>query len=413
MKILIFSTAYLPFVGGAELAIKEITDRLLPSEFAFDLVTLNLDGKQKPREQIGNINVIRLSCPKLLFPIRAFIHARKLHRNNPYDRIWSVMASYGGFAGLFFKYHFPKVPFILTLQEGDSLSHIYKRAFLVWPLFKMIFTRADRITAISNYLADWARKMGATCPIEVIPNGVDVNSFQLLGSSFQEREELRNKLEIGRTDKIIITTSRLVKKNAVRDLIRSLQHLPNMIKLIVVGLGDLEKELRLEARTLKLEDRIKFLGYIPHEELPRYLHAADVFVRPSLSEGMGSSFIEAMAAGLPVIATPVGGIPDFLFAPLPDSEEEKHLFSNSRAAPRSEPRPRGPTTGELANRWGEKITGLFCKVNDPKDIAEKVKLLLSDDELRNRIIANASKLVREKYDWDGIAEKIQEAFHSI
>ena len=189
-KILIFTTAYLPFIGGAELAIKEITDRLSPRQFSFDLITLNLDGKQKPEEQVGSVHVIRLSCSKFLFPIRAFMRARKLHRESPYDRVWSVMASYGGFAGLFFKYHFPHIPFILTLQEGDSLSHIYKRAFFVWPLFRSIFTRADRITAISSYLAKWAKRMGAKGSISVVPNGVDTERFKIYDLRFKSEKLL-------------------------------------------------------------------------------------------------------------------------------------------------------------------------------------------------------------------------------
>ncbi len=369
-KILIFTTAYLPFVGGAELAIKEITDRLSSSEFSFDLITLNLDGKQKAEEQMGNVRVIRLSCSKVLFPFRASSRAIVLHREKPYDRIWSVMASYGGFAGLFFKHHFPKVPFILTLQEGDSFAHIYRRVFFIWPLFKMIFTRADHITAISNYLADWARRMGATCPVEVIPNGVSIKNFEYQISNI-EKEEIKEKLNIKPEDKVIITTSRLVEKNGVGDLIESMRYLPENVKLIICGSGSLEKSYKLKAISYKLENRTRFIGFVPHSELPQYLHASDIFCRPSLSEGMGSSFVEAMAAGLPVIATRVGGIPDFL-------------------------------------KDGE--TGLFCEVQNPKSIAEKVTLLLSDTALRVKIIANASALVREDYDWDFIAGKMENAF---
>lgn len=402
MNILIFSTAYLPFVGGAELAIKEITDRLSPSEFSFDLITLNLGRKQKREEMVGNVRVVRLSCPKWWFPFLAFTTAARLHRAKPYGSVWSVMASYGGFAGLFFKYRFPRIPFILTLQEGDSFAHIYRRVFFVWPLFRMIFTRADRITAISTYLAEWAKRMGTRCPIEVIPNGVNIAKFQIRNpkpeTNFKSQiqsEELRKKLGLRSGDKIVITTSRLVKKNGVGDLIEAMRYLPEEVKLLICGAGPLLKNLQLITNSLQLSDRVRFVGYISHDGLPHYLHAADVFCRPSLSEGMGSSFVEAMAAGLPVVATPIGGIPDFLSAPLPGSEEERYLFSNSR---------------ELANRWSEKITGLFVKMGDSEDIAGKIRMLLSNDILREHIIKNASKMVREKYDWDAIAKMMQEAF---
>ncbi|MDO8594576.1 MAG: glycosyltransferase family 4 protein [bacterium] len=390
MKILIFSTAYLPFVGGAELAIKEITDRLgspsplfrggIEGGVSFDLITLNLDRKQRPEEVIGNVRVIRLSCSKLLFPFQAFMRARKLHHENPYTHVWSVMASYGGFAGLFFKHHFPKVPFILTLQEGDSFSHIYRRVFFVWPLFKMIFTRADHITAISNYLADWARRMGAKAEIHIVPNGVDVNQFKVKsekskvsaqGGSASGGEEKRKELGFSSEEKVIITTSRLVPKNGIEDLIQAMRYLQENVKLLILGSGALESDLKLKTSNLQLAGRVTFLGYMAHTELPHYLHLSNIFVRASRSEGMGSSFIEAMAAGLPVVATRVGGIPDFLM----DGE-----------------------------------TGLFCEVRNPKSIAEKVQLLLSNDELRNRITANASKMVRERYEWDGVVEQMKKVF---
>ncbi len=363
MRILIFSTAYLPFVGGAEVAIKEITDRLSPSDFAFDLFTLNLDGKQKREEQIGNVCVMRLSCPKWWFPFLAFVRARKLHRAAPYDAVWSIMASYGGLAGLFFKHHFPKVPFVLTLQEGDSLAHIYRRAFFIWPLFTRIFTRADVITAISRYLAEWAQKMCARAPIYIIPNGVNAEAFA-------EKREKKD-FGFGKEAKIIITTSRLVEKNGVSDLIRSLAYLPEEVKLVIVGTGELEKKLRQETKELGLEGQVTFAGFVPHSEVPAYLQSANIFVRPSLSEGLGNSFLEAMAAGLPVVATPVGGIPDFL--------------ENGK-------------------------TGLFCEVRNPQSIAMQVRLLLGNDEFRKILVANASAMVRSRYNWDGIAKAMREVF---
>jgi len=241
-------------------------------------------------------------------------------------------------------------------------------------LFRRIFTSADFIQAISNYLADWARSMGAKCPIEIVPNGVDLKKFQIPNSKFQINFKLPN-------DKIIITTSRLVKKNAVGDMIEAMQYLPENVKFLILGDGPLESDLKLKIKNLKLENRVFFLGYIDHKEIPKYLHSSDIFIRPSLSEGMGISFIEAMAAGIPVITTPVGGIPDFLCDP--------------------------------SNSSGQAPTGLFCEVNNPRSIAEKVKMYLENNELREKIIANAQKMVLEKYDWNLIVSKMRNIFHKL
>ena len=370
-RVLIFSLAYFPLVAGAEVAVKEITDRIFPKEAEFEMVTRRFSRTDLVREQIGNILVHRVGFGgKTFFPVTAFIKAVQLHQKNHFHFSWSIMANYAGFGALFFKLFHPCVPFVLTLQEGDPIEHIKKRVGVFYSIFKMIFTKADRIQAISNFLAEWAKEMGARTSPVVVPNGVDVRRFQVSSFKFQveEREQIREKLGFNSDDTILITTSRLVEKNAVGDIIESLQYLPENVKLLIIGTGFLENDLKLKARTLNLEARINFLGFISHEELPKYLWVSDIFTRPSLSEGMGNSFIEAMVAGLPVIATPVGGIVDFL-------------------------------------KDGE--TGLFCEVGNPKSIAQKVEKLMKDSESRRYILENASKMVREKYDWDLIAERMK------
>ncbi len=370
-RILIMSVAYAPFMGGAEVAVKEITDHLSQKGFVFDMVTLNLDGTQAKQEQVGSIHVYRVGgkgrIHKLLFPFIGYFKARSLHKKNNYDAIWSIMASFNAFAALFFKYNYPKVPFILNLQEGDPIEYIKRQVRFVYPLFKSIFTHADVIQAISYYLVAFAKDMGARVPVKMIPNGVDIQTF---GREVSDSEiELASK-EMGKEkgDRMIITTSRLVPKNAVGDIVSALQFLPTSVKLTVIGTGPLESVLRKQVEELKLGTRVLFLGYKYYQDLPRYLKASDVFVRPSLSEGMGISFIEAMAAGIPIIATPVGGIPDFLH----DGE-----------------------------------TGLFANVKNPKSIAIQVMKILDNPELRQKIVTNAHHLVVKNYDWKLVAERMR------
>src|SRR3989344_767164 len=126
---------------------------------------------------------------------------------------------------------------------------------------------------------------------------------------------LRRKLGKKEGDIFLITTSRMVRKNAIDVIIRSLTLLDAHVKFLILGIGPDEEMLRELARSQGVADRIQFLGQILHTEMPKYLKVSDIFIRPSRSEGLGNSFLEAMAAGLPVIATPVGGIPDFLFDP--------------------------------------------------------------------------------------------------
>jgi glycosyltransferase involved in cell wall biosynthesis len=386
-KVLIFSIAYIPFVGGAELAVKEITDRLGNEDFSarggpasgwhFDLITLRFKKEWPVFERMENVNVYRVSGPKLFFPFIAFGKALSLHRQKRYNIAWSIMANRAGFAALFFKFLNPKVKFLLTLQEGDSLDYPKKRMaglyFFLKPFFKAIFTKADYIQAISNYLAEWAKNMEARCPIEVVPNGADINKFKSQISNLKSNG-LKQELKIKEGEKILITTSRLVEKNAVGDIVEAMKYLPDSVKLLILGSGPLEKNLKSQISNLKIEDRVKMAGEISRGELPKYLAISDIFVRPSLSEGLGSSFLEAMIAGVPVIGTAVGGIPDFL--------EE-----------------------------GE--TGLFCEANNPKSIAEKAMEYINNPERAEKIAENAQKLVREKYDLDLIAQKMEDIFNKL
>ncbi len=392
-RILIFSLAYYPkHVGGAEVAIKEITDRIASEEISFDMITLRFDSTLPKFERIGNVNVYRIGFStknpsmgnlvifplvlnKYLFPFIGFLKARTLHKKNSYDGIWAMMANYAGFGALFFKKKYPHVPYLLTLQEGDPIEYIKQRVRLVYALFEQIFTRADLVQAISHYLADFARDMGYRGPLEVVPNAVNVAHFS---QEYSVEELFAFKQKLGKqSDEIfLITTSRLVKKNAIDEVIRALPLLSPSVTFLVLGIGPDEVSLRALADSLKVSGRVKFLRQISHEEMPKYLKVSDIFIRPSRSEGLGNSFLEAMAAGIPVIATPVGGIPDFLFDP------EKNL--------------------------DHEPTGLFCDVDDPRSIARQVKRLVDDEVLRTRLVMNGKKLVTEKYDWNITAHDMKE-----
>ncbi|MBM2817899.1 MAG: hypothetical protein HW401_489 [Parcubacteria group bacterium] len=384
-RILIFSIAYIPFVGGAELAVKEITDRFptlnskTSADFSFDMITLRFNKNWPKFEKIGNVNVYRISSPKIFFPFAAFLKASTLHIKNRYSLIWSIMANRAGYAALFFKLTHPRVKFLLTLQEGDTADYPKKRAGFIWLfvgfLFRKIFTKADCVQAISNYLADWARSMGKKNCVELVPNGIDIQKIK------NQNEKIKNK-----EGKIIITTSRLVPKNGVDILIEAIsilkkEGLSGEIQCQILGSGPEEEKLKELTRILGLSDNVVFLGHIDPEVVYTYLSNADIFVRPSRSEGLGSSFLEAMGAGLPIIGTAVGGIPDFLKDPTEVGED--------------------------------KATGLFAKVNDPKDLADKIRMLINDDNLSQKIAWNGKKLATEEYSWDIVAIRMETIFNKM
>ncbi len=391
-KILIFSLAYYPkHVGGAEVAIKEITDRIPRDDIEFHMVCLRFDATLPRVERVGNILVHRigpvrtnptmvdlkrlpLHLNKHLYQFYAPLVALWLHRKYRYDVAWAMMAHSCGVPVTLF-HQLTGVPFVQTLQEGDPPEYIERLARPVWPLFKRAFTRAAVIQTISTFLAQWAKRMGATCPIEVVPNAVNTKHFS---REIPHDELEKERARIGRRegDTVLVTTSRLVHKNAIDDVIRALPHLPTSVKFVVYGIGPDEEKLKLLAREVGVEGRVRFEGQIGHADMPRALKACDIFIRPSRSEGMGNSFVEAMAAELPVIATQEGGIADLLF------DEKKN--------------PDKPTTG-----WA-------VRKDTPEDIADAVRDILARPEKVREVVQTAKKFAFEKYDWDLIAKDMRE-----
>lgn len=378
--ILVFSLACRPYVGGAEIAMMEIMRRL--PQYFFTVITAralkNFDYVKLPDiEERNNVRIVRVGSRnrylgQYAYPLSALKRAYGEARFAKPACVWGMLESYGGIAAALYHQHFPDVPYILTMQSGDSESFWGWRTLFWKPLYKKVFTQANAIQAISNYLAARAKKYGAKGEVNVIPNGVD-NVF-FIRISDEERRKTRQELGLGDDQVGIITASRLVHKNGIDTLIRGFaqwQQSESRGVLLILGKGPEEAGLKKMAQELGISTQVKLLGEIPYRDLPRYYQSADIFIRPSRSEGLGNAFLEAMAAGIPVIGTPVGGIPDFL------------------------------THGQ---------TGLLVPPDDPEALGKSIARLYFDRDLTQRIVQIAQTLVRKKYSWDFVAMSMGELF---
>lgn len=368
--VFVLTTSYHPFIGGAEIAIQEVTRRL-KGDFDFFIFTARFRPDLPRRETRDEGAVIRVGVgggfDKWLFLIGAVFAAlgeRRRLGSRPV-LLWGMDISVGSGVGAILNFLMPKLPFVLTVEYGYGDERIERGRFgLINKGLRFMLWRASAVTAISTYLADTARRYGYQQAVEVIPNGVSVEQFQAAAR--------RRRNKSGAT---VITVSRLVSKNGVDTLIRAMAEVKEAVPGVrchIIGDGPERRSLESLARELGVVTAVKFFGSVPYEELPRYLAQADVFARPSRSEGMGNAFVEALAAGLPIIGTAVGGIPDII-------------------------------------RDGE--TGLFARVDDPDDLAAKVKRLLSDHELAERMVRNGQAMVRERFSWDAIALAYRRIFN--
>lgn len=378
MRILVFSTDdFLPPAGGAEIAFGQIAKRC--PDISFDLICARLRPTSSRFQKIGNVTIRRIgigvpTIDRILLALLGAPMALLLNYRHRYDVIWAILASYGAFAALAVK-KITDLPFLLTLQEGTDARIIERRTWWYHPLYRSIFTSATAIQAISRYLLDWGRRMGYTGSLaHVVPNGVDVEAFSVPLDP-HIRTARRQSWGAGPDDTVLISVSRFVPKNGLEDVITALASLPAHVRLVLCGDGILREHLYRRVRELGLTDRVHFQGYAHPDDLPELLAAADIFIRPSISEGLGNAFLEAMAAGVIVIGTPVGGIVDFL------------------------------TDGK---------TGFVCQPHEPESIVRTVQRVLAlDHEGRIRIRTAALAMVRDRFTWDQVVKEMRQIFEKL
>lgn len=377
-RVLVFSTDdHLYPAGGAEQAFGNISERLPHMEF--DLICAKLRKGALPYEKVKNVNIYRMGfgVPRIDGMVLALFGqycAYKLMKKNKYDFLWSIMASYGAFAAVRVK-NKTGLPLLLTLQEGDSFEYIYNKVRHVRSSFNAIFKSADGIQAISNYLLEWGKQMGYKGERGVvIPNGVAVEAFT---QEFSHEAVEKKRLSFGFVEDalILFTSSRLEMKNGIGDVVSALALLPPHVCFVVCGSGSLEREIKNQVEALGLTSRVKFMGFVDPKELPLLLKASDVFIRPSLSEGLGNAFLEAMAASILVVGTNAGGIPDFL------------------------------TEGK---------TGFIVGIEDPESIRDTVlKIEKLDETQKVMILTTAKAMVIEKYNWTVVTSQMENLFETL
>jgi glycosyltransferase involved in cell wall biosynthesis len=159
--------------------------------------------------------------------------------------------------------------------------------------------------------------------VDLVPGGVDLDRFRL-GSRVAAREHL----DLPRERRILLTVRRLVPRMGLEALLVAWSRVCGETTtgsragvsearplLLVGGKGPLAETLRAQAASLGILDHVRFLGFVPDEELPIYYQAADAFVLPTRAlEGFGLPTLEAFASGLPVLGTPVAATPELLRA---------------------------------------------------------------------------------------------------
>lgn len=193
---------------------------------------------------------------------------------------------------------------VITTLHGTDITLVgLEPSFL--PVVKFSIERSDGVTAVSRFLKEKTiTNFGIDKDIEVIPNFVDTTKYQRSPSADGRKHFARP------DEKILVHTSNFRPVKRVPDVIRIFDEVHKKIpsKLIIIGDGPDRSQCELLSRELGVQDHVRFLG--KQTDVIHILSLADLFLMPSQSESFGLSALEAMACGVPVISSSVGGLPE-------------------------------------------------------------------------------------------------------
>jgi glycosyltransferase involved in cell wall biosynthesis len=335
LKFCIFTETYYPVVGGGETQARQLAEGLSARNFQAIVLTRRTDPSQKKVESYGAVTVFRLppvgrqhwkKWGLLLTGFPALIRFRE-----EYHIILVSGFRVIGAAAVLASLILGKVCILKADNNGEMSGGFFTGGLartglktgsfpvsLFLKIRNVLLRRADAFVAVSSDIQNEFIQQGIrpSQKIHRIPNSVDNSLFRPVSAS--EKREIRNQLDISGKTKLVIFTGRLVSYKGLPMLLRVWERIrekhPNA-GLVLVGGGSLdihncETELRDYVQIRNLQESVFFAGEV--HNVHTYLQASDIFVFPTEKEAFGISLIEAMACGLPVIATAVGGLKDIL-----------------------------------------------------------------------------------------------------
>jgi glycosyltransferase involved in cell wall biosynthesis len=258
---------------------------------------------------------------------------------------------------------------LITVHAGDifPLRNKLLRVISAWTL-----RNADMVTVNSVATGDAVQKL-TDVNMRIIPMGVDLKLF-----SGKSPDRIRKRYGIA--SKLVVFVGRLAEKKGATYLISAVSLLRKSFpdcKLLIVGDGPERKRLEMQVLAQGLKDSVIFAGSVPKESLPYFFAAADVFVLPSIvdrsgdTEGLGVVLLEAIASGVPVVASNVGGVPDIVH---------------------------------------DRKTGLLVPEKNPEAIANAVLELFKSPWEAKSLSKEALQHVSKNYSWDVVASRFAEVY---
>jgi rhamnosyl/mannosyltransferase len=240
------------------------------------------------------------------------------------------------------------------------------------PLLHRFLRTADRIiVATSEHIENSPHLRDFRGKCEIVPFGIDTSRFELNSEMRAKEQEIRST----HGPNIVLFVGRLIYYKGAEYLIRAMKDVDG--RLLIIGKGPLENQLRSQAADLGIEDKVVFLGSTQEHDMAAYYHSCDVFVLPSIarSEAFGIVQLEAMACGKPVINTDL------------------------------------PTGVPGVSRNGE--TGITVPPADPVALSEAINKLLRDSDFRQSCGSNARRRVKEHFSMSRMIDNVYQVYQEV
>ena len=330
MKVCIFTETYCPVIGGGETQARLLAEGLLANGHSVIVLTRRSDESLLQHENYGGLSVYRLAPVGrgqgkkwgLLFSsLPALVRLR-----DQYDLIFVSGYRIIGLTAIMVGKLFRKPVILKADSQGEMSGEFFEsglrkfgvsRSSFPFRLFlgirNFILKKADAFSAISpEIVSEWTSSGIPLNRIHLIPNSVDTTRFTPLESG--GKRSLRKKLGLPLEAVIALYTGRLVSYKGLPLLLQvwnEIRYLNNNVLLILAGTGGLdihncENELHEYMTSTQMDRHVHFTGAV--QNVQEYLQASDLFVFPTENDAFPSSILEAMACGLPIIATAVGAI---------------------------------------------------------------------------------------------------------
>ncbi len=374
MKIGILIHTFPPHqIGGAEIAAEDIAKALSEKGHEVHVLTVSPSNRSYDEERNGFvIHYVRFSRRFTYTLGETILALRFLWMAKEYglEVIHSFMITNGRF-GLVIK-KLLGIPYVVSARGLDINM---KMNFILRTRGRIVLANADATTALNTDMQSKLQEL-FTGDVTIIPNGIDRGFMEKHQGSGNRMEYAGYKRQQHAGKKVILFVGRLAEVKGLEFLLSAFKTILSSredVVLLLVGDGPEGDALISLSKELDIDKNTEFMGEIPHDDLGMFLSIADIFVLPSLSEGDPHVIKEAMAFGLPIIASRVGGIPEIL---------------------------------------AEGRNGLLIEPGNPDDLAGKLEMLLSDEEMRTRIGGNNLNEC-EKYYLDNILGDIEDLYASI